>query len=277
MLKGIKLILVYSIYLVLVIAVVFLLLPSEGRQLIKDKFSNIHLYKYFSEVMNINGYKTGNEDKESTKYVILSFDDGWSSQYDAFKMIKPLKGTLYITSSLIGKEGRLSLDNLTEMYNAGWDICNHTVHHVNLTEVSHEKAYEEIYGCSAWISGHGFTRSVSYKHFAYPEGGYNDDIIGILKEQGFLTARTTKAGNDTSSMLEIGRTSLHGMTKENIRDKILSEDKILILSFHRIVPDSTTEMKEIDLKESYFKEVLDAINESKRKVLTITEWYEMNK
>lgn len=213
----------------------------------------------------------------NSKYIILTFDDGWSSQYQAFKMLGGLKGTLYICSGLIGEQNRLSLDNLTEMYNSGWDISNHTVHHISLTKVSEKKAYDEIYGCSAWIKGHGFIRNMAYKHFTYPEGGYNEEIVKILKRQGIITARTTNAGNDTSNFLQLGRTSLHGMSIKNIRDKILSDEKLLILSFHRIISDDTAEVKDIDLKESYFQTVINAIHESKRKVLTISEWYNATK
>lgn len=211
------------------------------------------------------------------KYIVLTFDDGWSSQYKAFKMLKPLKGTLYICPSLIGKEDRLTLENLTKMYNHGWDICNHTVHHTNLTKVNLAEAYNEVYDCSLWLMEHGFIRNMDYNHFAYPEGGYNKDVLGMLEKLNILTARTTNAGNNTDILLQLGRTSLHGMTKENIRSNIVSDKKILILSFHRIVPDNTNNLGEIDLKESYFKQVINSIYESKREVITITEWYQMNK
>lgn len=181
------------------------------------------------------------------KYIIITMDDGWGSQYEAYQTLKPLKGTLYICSGFIGQEDRLSLENLPEMYKDGWDICNHTVHHVNLTEVTTEKAAAEISGCSQWIAGHGFTRNAGYKHFAYPEGSYNEDIIEILRGQNILTARTTNSGNSTADPLQLGRSSLWGMTLENIRHLIHSEQKLIILSLHRIVPDDTAELKEIDL------------------------------
>jgi peptidoglycan/xylan/chitin deacetylase (PgdA/CDA1 family) len=216
-------------------------------------------------------------DDSSDKYIILTFDDGWSSQYEAYKQLKQynFKGTLYIISSLVGKEDRLTLDDLKALYNDGWDICNHTADHVDLTKVSAKEAYDEIYACSEWLIDNGFIRNSGYKHFAYPEGAYNNDVINILKEQGFLTARTVNPGSDTSNLLELGRASLYGMDKESIRDLILSNQKLIILSMHRIVPDDSVEISTIDLKQSYFDEVLSSIIDSKRKVITLTEWYEM--
>lgn len=261
--KKIKLFIVYFIYIAAFMGLVFLILPASAKQSIIDIFA---------------GQNDVPNGTLQNKYIILTFDDGWSSQYEAYKKLKPynFKGTLYICSSFTGEDGRLTLDNLKEMYQSGWDICNHTVHHVNLTNVSTEKAYDEIYGCSEWIIGHGFTRNMGYKHFAYPEGGYNDNIIKVLNEQGFLTARTTNPGNGTTNLLELGRTSLYGMTKQNIRENILSEDKLIILCMHRIVPDDSQETADIVLKESYFDEVISSIIESKRQVITITEWYNLN-
>ncbi len=268
--NKLKLFIIYFVYILAFVGLIFLLLPLSFKQHIINIFAprKDAPQEIAEEIsQNYNG-----------RYIILTFDDGWSSQYKAYKRLKPFtfKGTLYICSSLIGGEDRLTLDNLKEMYNSGWDICNHTVHHVNLAKVSTKKAYDEIYGCSAWISGHGFTKNEGYKHFAYPEGGYNDSVIKILKEQGFLTARTTNAGSDTTKLLELGRASLYGMTKKNIRDYILSDKKLIIFCMHRIVPDDSKKIAEIDLKESYFDEVISSIVESKRQVVTITEWYKLN-
>jgi hypothetical protein len=46
---------------------------------------------------------------------------------------------------------------------------------------------------------------------------------------------------------------------------------------HTIVPDDSESVSEIDLKASYFDEVINSIIESKRQVITLTEWYELNK
>lgn len=212
---------------------------------------------------------------DGNKYVILTFDDGWASQYQAFKKMYPWKGTLYISSALIGQQDRLTNNNLKEMYSNGWDISNHTANHQNLTKLSLKQATAEVEKCSAWIVKQGFRRNMAYKHFAYPEGGYNAQIIELLAQRGILTARTTNPGNDTSDYLQLGRTSLSGMTPRRIRDNIMSDQKLLILNFHRLVKDSSSDIKQIDLKESNFQEVLKAIRDSKRKVITITEWFEL--
>lgn len=287
--NRVKLVLVYACYFAAIIAIVTLLTSSKNESFAtRDIPKNQSSDELKAAKKYLASFTTNNQNKSSKgkrnkkgkglngKYIILTFDDGWVSQYSAYKLMKPLKGTLYINSNLIGKNERLNLDNLKEMYDNGWDIANHTVNHVNLTKVTLEKAQEELYGCSLWLVEHGFTRNMAFRHFAYPEGGYNSDIINILDKQNFLTARTTIAGSNTSNLLQLGRNSLSGMSQKNISDLILSDKKLLILNFHRIIPDNSQKVEQIDLKESYFKEVLSSIKKSKRKVLTLTEWYQLN-
>lgn len=274
-----KLFVGYFIYGIVFVGLVFLLLPENLKH---NVIYSLDYFNYFSDISSEKSMQSNVKDLKSDsggKYIIITFDDGWQSQYVAYEKLKPLnfKATLYICSALIDKEDRLTIENLEDMYDSGWDICNHTVHHNNLTKVSEKKAYDEIYGCSAWIYAHGFTRDKGYKHFAYPEGSYDDTIIKTLKKQGFLTARTTIPGSDTTKLLELGRASLHGMTKKDIEGFVLSDQELIIASLHRIIPDDSKEVTELDLKESYFDELVDSIIKSKRHVITITEWYELNR
>lgn len=266
-----KLIAAYVVYFVTFIGLIALMMPTRLKYSISYSLYN----RLNAAPPTLAGERPAQS--ASVKYVILTFDDGWDSQFEAYKKMQPLglKGTLYICSGLVGKDNRLTIGNLNTMYRDGWDICNHTAHHVNLTKVESKRAYDEIYECSAWLFAHGFTRDLGYKHFAYPEGAYNEEIIQHLEKQGFRTARTTVGGSDTCTLLELGRASLHGMTRKNIRDFMFSDEKLIILSMHRITPDSTLELTELDLKESYFDEVINSIGESKRQVITLTEWYRL--
>lgn len=264
-----RLIATYVFYLSTLIGLIIILLPTNIRY--------AAIYSLFSRINLVTPVAAGvPTELPSGGCIVLTFDDGWSSQYQAYKKMKSLdlKGTVYICSELVGEPDRLTLDNLNEMYEDGWDICNHTARHVNLTKIDSKRASDEISDCSAWLFVHGFTRDLGYKHLAYPEGSYNEETLGLLEKQGFLTARTTIGGSDTSKLLELGRASLHGMTKKNIRDFILSDQELIILSLHRIVPDSTEVFTELDLKESYFDEVINSIRESQRHVITLTEWYQ---
>ena len=279
--RGLKLVIAYFLYLCLVEAI--FLGISEGTELPVTviSFVQVSLFQHRCNIQipdepgTIYGSGQSAGLQQDKKYLILTFDDGWESQYQAYQSLKPYRGTLYICSALIGEKERLSLENLREMYDNGWDICNHTAHHLNLTKISLQKAYAEIYSCSRWIAAQGFIRDMGYKHFAYPEGAYNEKVLGILKRQKILTARTANPGNSTVNVLELGRSSLYGMTRENIGRLMESDSRLIILNLHRIVPDSTSEPKEIDLKESYFAELIEAVKDSKREVITMTQWYRM--
>lgn len=269
-----KIIIVYTLYLTIFLGLIYLLLPATTKQTVLETL-NVH-ENQTSAISDVTSDVKVSRDT-SGKFIVITFDDSFSSQYGAYKQLEKYgyKGTLYINSGLIGKEDRLTIKQLKEMYNAGWDISNHTENHADLTKVSEKKAYDEIYGCSAWLKEYGFTRKNGHKHFAYPYGAYNDDVVQILEKQGFLTARTTNAGSATEDLLLLGRASLSGMTKENIHDFMFSDEKLIILNLHRIVPDDSKDIGEIDLKQSYFDTLVQAIKDSNREVITLTEWYDL--
>jgi hypothetical protein len=71
--------------------------------------------------------------------VVLSFDDGWDSQYDiAFPYLtsKGMVATAYVVEDYIGQANFMSLAEVQELYTAGWDIANHTKDHVAMTEAA---------------------------------------------------------------------------------------------------------------------------------------------
>ena len=58
--------------------------------------------------------------------------------------------------------------------------------------------------------------------FVYPSGRFNDRIVSLVKEAGFLVALTTKIGiaRDTSNLLEIPRVRVENTTPQALIDKI---------------------------------------------------------
>ncbi len=71
--------------------------------------------------------------------VVITFDDGLESTYTiAFPIMQQygIKGTVYVVPSLVGTSGYMTLDQLTELHNAGWTIASHTWDHQDLTTLT---------------------------------------------------------------------------------------------------------------------------------------------
>lgn len=114
-------------------------------------------------------------------YKRINFDDGYSFVYtQAYPVMKEfgLKGIVFVVVNWIGKPGFMSLIQLKELVESGWEIGSHTLNHFRLTKISLEEAEKEIRDSKKALEELGF----EINGFAYPHGTYNQDIIEIVKK-----------------------------------------------------------------------------------------------
>ena len=131
---------------------------------------------------------------KAAKPVILTFDDGWHNQYGyAFPLLKKYRmtATFYIYTNPIGKEHFLTWDEIKEMDKAGMTIAGHTFSHPYFKTISLAQIRKELTDSKKIIEEH---LGKPVLHFASPYGYTNTDIIAIIKEAGYKTARTTYRG-----------------------------------------------------------------------------------
>lgn len=102
----------------------------------------------------------------------------------------------------------LTWEQLLEMNHNGMIIGGHTMTHLNLPNAGLEDARREIFDCKKLLEKR-LNRSI--KHFSYPNGGnyeyYNDVIMNLVREAGFLTSTTSNNGlaDIDSNALELRR------------------------------------------------------------------------
>ncbi len=131
----------------------------------------------------------------SSKSVVLTFDDGWRSQYTyAFPVLKKygFTATFFIYTDVIGSNYFLTWDQVRLMNNEGMTIGGHTESHPYLPDI-HDPAVlrKEI------IDGKHIIENQIHQSiylFAYPFGHYSDQIIQVVKEAGYDIARSTYKG-----------------------------------------------------------------------------------
>ena len=149
------------------------------------------------------------------KPVIITFDDGFADQIDAFNLLKKysMYATFYIINGsaksrwCIGASRRYN-DPLQPPAGCGntylhWDeiqmmdksglitIGGHTMDHANLPTLSSADQLKEIVDSKMGIEtklGHSIT------DFAYPYGLFDDTTIAAVHQAGYVTAVTTMSG-----------------------------------------------------------------------------------
>lgn len=133
--------------------------------------------------------------------VVLTFDDGFKDVIDsAYPVLKKLDipFALFLTTGLLDTERMLTNDDIKSLAKdslISWGA--HSVSHRWLTNMSLEDAESEIVESKKEIKKLIGTENIlPVRLFCYPDGKYNDDIIELLKTDGFIAACSTKRGMD---------------------------------------------------------------------------------
>ena len=141
--------------------------------------------------------------------VSINFDDGYQSMYDNGLPILDaagLKSTQYIITQKVGLDSYVTQDEVSQMYNNGHEIGVHTRTHPNLTTLTEAQMTDEIVGAKQDLISWGITPTT----LAYPYGGYNDTVEGVVQSAGLRGARDSDLGYNSSGLgLTFGGTLDH--------------------------------------------------------------------
>lgn len=117
--------------------------------------------------------------ENNQKVVILTFDDGWESQYQNAKPILDkygFKGTFFIVCNYIEKDNlRMSWDDVQSLKQAGHDIEAHTMNHKNLNKLSAQDLNYELSESKRCLDSHGINSTIMAT--PYNEGWNNSTVI----------------------------------------------------------------------------------------------------
>ncbi len=155
---------------------------KQMEYILKENYHPItfkELFDYFYQGKNL-----------PQKPVIITFDDGWLSQYkNAFPVLKRynFKAVFFLVTNYIGGKSFMDWEQIRELARNGMEIGSHSVSHPNLTKIS-EKAMEYEINQSKIILERKL--NVKIKTFAYPYGDYNSKVINTLRKIQYLGGRT---------------------------------------------------------------------------------------
>jgi peptidoglycan/xylan/chitin deacetylase (PgdA/CDA1 family) len=140
----------------------------------------------------------------NNKVVILTFDDGWKSQYsNAIPVLNKygFKATFFIICNFVGvydpeiKEERMSWKDIETLHNAGYDIETHTMNHANLTKLSANKLNFEVGQSKQCLRDHSINSTIMATPF---DAGWNNATVINIISKYFDLARN---GNDVLTFL----------------------------------------------------------------------------
>lgn len=196
------------------------------------------------------------------KMAIITFDDGWKSQYENAKPILDefnFKATFYLVCDYIGNENRLTWEEIAILQNEGHGMGAHTMGHANLDKIPIDSQRYEIVESKKCLEDNG----IEANSFAYPfnSGDNNTNVLDLVSEN-YDFARTAGAverndiypkytiagwshdadrkahGYSDSEMLNEFKKHVDGFSNKNGNDD-QSPYGIPILIYHKIGDDKT--------------------------------------
>jgi len=128
------------------------------------------------------------------KPVVVSFDDGYLSHYEAAMPIlrrAGWPGVLNLKTGNIDPKGGIAPWQVKALVAAGWEIGAHTVTHADVTTLDAAGLDREIAGSKKELEKQF---GVEVNTFCYPAGKYDAEAEQAVKRAGFTTATTVEPG-----------------------------------------------------------------------------------
>ncbi len=157
------------------------------------------------------------EHKLPEKYVLITFDDGWESDFSiALPLLKKFnfKATFFVTVDFIGSNGYVTEEQLKTLSKEGMSVQSHAKTHSFLDGITEENMrFELIYSKNRLQDI--IKKKVSF--ISFPGGRYNEQVLKSVEKEGYLAAFSSvpyyskKCGN----IYLIGRSMVRYSEKEH--------------------------------------------------------------
>jgi len=143
----------------------------------------------------LQAYWTRGTSLGSGKPIVITFDNGYASQYtNALPVLKGLGWAAVENLQLTGlppSEGGLTAAQIRGMIAAGWELDTQGVDHTDLTALDPSQLSNELTSARQMMqSQYGVTPN----WFSYPSGDYNPTVIAAVRAAGYSGATTVNQG-----------------------------------------------------------------------------------
>jgi peptidoglycan/xylan/chitin deacetylase (PgdA/CDA1 family) len=131
--------------------------------------------------------------------VVITFDDGCETDLlCAAPLLRQADfgATFYITVGFLGKTGYLSVSQLRELCDQGFEIGCHSWTHPYLTDLDLKELHREIGDAKSRLEEITGRR---VNHFSCPGGRWDSRAIKMAQESGYLTVATSRTHANTRS------------------------------------------------------------------------------
>ncbi|HYH67754.1 MAG TPA: polysaccharide deacetylase family protein [Urbifossiella sp.] len=213
------------------------------------------------------------------KLVVLTFDDSSKSHHTVARpLLKKYRfgATFFVTEgwdAATNKRDYMAWDEIAQLNKDGFEIGNHTLGHVSVTDKTLRDLPAQLRGIDARCKEYGIPKPVS---FAYPGNAVTKDALAVLKEHGIRFARrggspehpykdgrgfAYEPGLDHPLLVPTAGDARPHWTLDDLKAAVLQArgGKVAVLQFHG-VPDTAHDWVSTKAEqfEAFLKHLADA-------------------
>lgn len=203
--------------------------------------------------------------------VLFTFDDGHRSVAETARPIMEEHGHAGAIAVIPGREdreSRCSLDQLSGLQDAGWEVVSHPQRPEPLPTVDAAEQEAAIAESKTWLEDHGFERGARY--FVYPYGRWDRttaDLVDEYHDVGFggrgVTTWSPRMPTLTNRIKGDDADVVAGYL-----DRLSTYGGVMALMYHAVGAGSKW------ISEGDFRDVVAAVADSDAEVLSVSEWAE---
>ncbi len=251
---------------------------SAGKQWGAPDLDHMKTFQFW---INDNGKAPGTaveigpvytEMAEEPSAVVITFDDGWLSQYQKAAPIMAeygFRGTAYLIPELIGQENYMTLEDLKDLTGTyQWSLGGHYLGRMDGREPG--ELNRIFYDQAAWFSERGLEAA----DFSYPNGAFSPALLEVLPAF-FRSARTIieyPEANPPANPYILKVMNLtapfNSETLQNRLDRVAPRGELVILVLHKIEESSAAET---EMPTEDFRRICEIISRSGLAVKTMAE------
>lgn len=167
-----------------------------------------HGYRILTLEELANGLRAGR--RFPYRSVALTFDDGNENNFtNAFPVLQKygVPATFFVSPDCWQKKGFMSLNQMLMMRKGGASFGSHGMTQAYLPSIPVQEQFYEVLESKRVLEG-GLGQRIDF--FAYPIGGFNEEVKALVHNAGYKAAFTTNRGSDRfdKDLYEINRIRL---------------------------------------------------------------------
>ena len=195
-----------------------------------DMSTSLDVFQSHIETIKKLGYTVVPKINSAEYQVAIMFDDGFRGIYDCreYFYTNNICPTVFLPVSLIGQPGYLTLEEIIELQNHGFNFQSHGWRHEDMTSLSDDQLHLELVEARKKLSE---LLGKSVDEICLPIGYFSDRLLKNLSKEGYREIYSSISGDYDTPVFGMRRRNL-AQTSSSVQVSLILKGGMSLLSNH---------------------------------------------